>query len=326
MTFANPLCFLLLLLLVPLVLWHFFKARRREPALTVSTTEPYRRTRATLRTSLVQLPFVLRVVSFVLLTLILARPQTHNALHERETEGIDIMLAMDISTSMLADDMEPNRIEAAKQVAYEFINNRPDDNIGLTLFGGEAYTQCPLTTDHAALLSMFRHVSCSLQQTGVIEQGTAIGMGIASAASNLEESKAKSKVVILLTDGENNTGDISPLTAADMAKRLGIRIYTISVGTDATEGQPVGTTVTAGADPETLRRIAQATGGIFYRAQSKEKLREIYQDIDKLEKTKLKVANFDKRYDVFQPFAAALALCLLLEILLRLTWLRQMIE
>lgn len=326
MTFANPLYFLLLLLLPLMVLWHFFPLRKHEPSVRVSTAEPYRHLRGTWRTALIHLPFVLRLCAFVLLTVILARPQTHNALHEREAEGIDIMLSMDISTSMLASDFDPNRIEAAKQVAYEFINSRPDDNIGLTLFGGEAFTQCPLTTDHAALLSMFKHVNCSLQQRGIISQGTAIGMGISSAVLNLQDSKAKSKIIILLTDGDNNTGEISPLTAAEMAKKLGIRIYTISVGT-AQRGQTEdGDTIQTGADPETLKKIAGTTGGVFYHAQDKETLRDIYKEIDKLEKTKLKVANYDKYYDAYQPFAAVLLLILLLEVVLRKTWFRQMTE
>lgn len=326
MTFASPLYFLLLLLLIPFVLWHFFIARRHEPAVTISTSEPYRHLRGTFRTSFIHLPFVLRMIAFVLLIIILARPQTHNALHEREVEGIDIMLAMDISTSMLTQDFQPNRIQAAKQVAYEFINSRPDDNIGLTLFGGDAFTQCPLTSDHAALLSMFKNVSCSLQQRDIISQGTAVGMGISSAVLNLQSSKAKSKIVILLTDGANNTGEISPSMAAEMAKKLGIRVYTISMGTNASAITENGDTLSAESDTESLKQIAQTTGGVCYHAQSKEMLRNIYKDIDKLEKTKLKVANYDKYYDAYQPFALALVLCLLLELLLRITWFRQMTQ
>lgn len=332
MTFANPLYFLLLLLVVPFLLWHFLMSRKHEHTITVYSSEPYRHLPRTARTSVIHLPFVLRVAAFALLVTCLARPQTHNALRESEAEGIDIMMAMDISVSMLTPDLSPNRMEAAKEVAYEFISNRPHDNIGLTLFGGEAFTQCPLTTDHAALLSMFRNVNCGLQQAGVISDGTAIGMGIAGAVSHLEHSKSKSKVVILLTDGENNTGEISPLTAAEMARKLGIRIYTISVGTDGVVNQPVATLpngevytapMKAASDPETLRKIASETGGLFYKAQSLRKLREIYNDIDKLEKTKLKVINHDKRYDAYQPFALAALLCLLLEVLLRTTWFRR---
>jgi len=332
MTFANPIYFLLLLLLVPFLLWHFLLSRKHETTITVYSTEPYRHLPHTPRTSFIHLPFLLRILAFSLIIICLARPQTHYALRESESEGIDIMMAIDISVSMLTPDLSPNRMEAAKQVAYEFINNRPNDNIGLTLFGGESFTQCPLTTDHAALLSMFKNVNCNLQQNGTIAEGTAIGMGIASAVSRLEQSKAKSKIVILLTDGENNTGEISPLTAADMAKKLGIRVYTISVGTDAVVNQPVATLpngevytapMKSASDPETLKKIASETGGLFYKARSTQKLREIYKDIDKLEKTKLKVMNYDKRYDAFQPFALAALLCLLLEVLLRITWFRR---
>lgn len=332
MTFANPIYLLLLLLLVPMLLWHFLLSRKHEPTVTVYSAEPYRHLPRTPRTSLIHLPFVLRSAAFALLVVCLARPQTHFALRESEQEGIDIMMAVDVSVSMLTPDLSPNRMEAAKQVAYEFISNRPNDNIGLTLFGGEAFTQCPLTTDHAALLSMFKNVNCGLQQSGVIAEGTAIGMGISSAVSHLEQSKAKSKIVILLTDGENNTGDISPLTAADMAKKLGIRVYTISLGTDAVVNQPVATLpngevysapMKAASDPETLRKIASETGGLFYKARSTQKLREIYHDIDRLEKTKLKVMNYDKRYDAFQPFALAAFVALLLEVLLRITWFRR---
>ena len=242
------------------------------------------------------------------------------------------MMAMDISTSMMAPDIKPNRIEAAKQVAYEFISSRPDDNIGLTLFGGEAFTQCPLTTDHTTLLSMFRNVSCDLQQNGVISPGTAIGMGIASAVSHLEKSKSKSKVIILLTDGENNTGEISPLMATELAKKYAIRIYTVSLGrkgkikqvvAQLPNGENYEEEVESSYNPETLQTIARETGGLHYQAGSREKLREIYQDIDRLEKTKLKVTNYDKRYEAYMPFAWIALIALMLEMLLRTTWYRR---
>ncbi len=334
MTFANIEYFLLLLLLVPFFLWHFLWRHKSTPTIRTATTQQFSSAPHTLRLSLIHLPFVLRMLAFVAIVIVLARPQTQNSLHERETEGIDIVMAMDISTSMLTPDLQPNRIEAAKAVAYEFINNRPDDNIGLTLFGGEAFTQCPLTTDHAALLSMFRTVTCSYQEQGIISAGTAIGMGLANAVAHLEGSKAKSKVVILLTDGVNNTGEISPMMAADMAKKCGIRIYTIAVGgsmgktRQAVAILPNGEQYMADldntSDPETLRNIASATGGIFYQADSRKKLSEIYQDIDKLEKTKLKVLNYDRRYEAYQLFGV-IAFCLLaLEVLLRLTIFRRL--
>ncbi len=335
MTFANIEYFLLLLLLVPFILWHFLWRQKSTPTIRMATTEQAAGFPHTLRLSLIHLPFVLRVLAFIALVIVLARPQTQNSLYERETEGIDIVMAMDISTSMLTPDLEPNRIEAAKAVAYEFINNRPNDNIGLTLFGGEAFTQCPLTTDHAALLSMFRTVSCSYQEQGIISPGTAIGMGLANAVAHLESSKAKSKVVILLTDGVNNTGEISPMMAADMAKQSGIRIYTIAVGGTSGKSRQAVAVLPNGeqymadvdnfADPETLKSIASATGGIFYQADSKTKLRKIYQDIDKLEKTKLKVLNYDRRYEAYQLFGLIAFVLLALEVLLRLTIYRRLV-
>lgn len=241
------------------------------------------------------------------------------------------MMVLDISTSMWAQDLKPDRIEAAKAVAQEFIASRPNDNIGLTIFAGEAFTQCPLTIDHAVLLSMFRNVSCQLPATGMIDDGTAIGMGLANAISRLKDSKAKSKVIILLTDGANNRGDISPLTAAEIARQFGVRIYTIGVGTNGTAPYPYPlpgggvhmVNIPVDVDPETLQQIAATTGGLFYRAGSSQKLKEIYNDIDKLEKTKLEVKRYDKRYEAYMPFAIAALLSLLVEFTLRTTWLRR---
>ncbi len=332
MTFANPSYFFLLLALVPYVLWHILWRRRQETPLVVATAETFRAAPVPLRQRLVHLPFALRLVSFTLLTVILARPQTSHSLRESETEGVDIILAMDISTSMLTDDVRPDRIRAAKDVAMRFINNRPNDNIGLTLFGGEAFTQCPLTTDHALLLGMFGNITCEWQANGTIQPGTAIGMGIANAVSHLRDSKAKSKVLILLTDGENNAGEISPLMAADLAKRYKVRVYTILLGKEGKVNVPVAqlpdgevyqTQMDATADPSTLQRIARETGGVFYRAQSHGALQKVYDDIDRLEKTKLRQSNYSRRYEAYEPFAWALAASLLLELLLSLTWLRR---
>ena len=243
------------------------------------------------------------------------------------------MMTMDVSTSMATPDIAPNRITAAKDVAMNFISNRKDDNIGLTLFGGEAFVQCPLTTDHSMLLRTFKDVSCELQAQGIIQPGTAIDMGLATAVSNSEKSTSKSKVVILLTDGANNTGDISPLMAADIAKACHIRVYTILLGSDGKVNVPVtrlpnGEVYTqqmdATPDPSTLKQIATTTGGIFYRATSRSSLREVYDDIDKLEKTKLKVSHYNRRYEAYQPFAIAALLALLLEIFVRITWLKRL--
>ena len=237
---------------------------------------------------------------------------------------------MDVSTSMLAEDLRPNRVKAAREVAIEFISGRPNDNIGLTLFAGEAYTQCPMTVDHAVLINMLQGMQCDMTAKGLIEDGTAIGMGLASAVARLKDSKAKSKVIILLTDGSNNRGDISPLTAAEIAKSFGIRVYTIGVGTNGLARYPMPVAggiqyiqVPVEIDTKTLQSIAQKTDGEFYRAKDTKGLREVYQEIDKLEKTKLNVKKFTKRYEAFVPFALAAVLALLLELLLRFTILKR---
>ncbi len=278
---------------------------------------------------MVHAPFLLRCMAYVMIVLVLCRPQTSNSWSDRTIEGIDIMLCVDISTSMLAEDLRPNRIEAAKKVASEFISGRPNDNIGLTIFAGESFTQCPMTTDHAVLLNMFNGLSCDMVQRGLMDDGTAIGMGLANAISRLKDSKAKSKVIILLTDGSNNAGDISPLTAAEIAKSFGIRVYTIGVGTNGTARYPypVGgrieyVNIPVEIDSKTLASIAGTTNGEFYRATNNNKLREVYQQIDKLEKTKMNVKEYSKRYEAFAPFALAACLLLLIELLLRETWLK----
>ena len=225
---------------------------------------------------------------------------------------------------MLAEDLKPNRIEAAKYVASEFISGRPNDNIGLSIFAGEAFTQCPMTTDHSSLLSLLHNVRTDIAARGLIEDGTAIGMGLANAVSRLKDSKAKSKVVILLTDGSNNRGDISPMTAAEVAKSMGIRVYTIGVGTKGTApfppsvtGLPQYVNLPVEIDEQTLKGIASATDGEYYRAQNNKELNQIYQEIDKLEKTKFNVKQFSRRYEAYQPFAVAAIIALLLEILMR---------
>ena len=326
MTFHNPEYFFLLLLLIPMVGWRYLR-RPRVANLTVASTHAMRKLPFQWRVAVMKhVPFVLRMLSVILLTIILARPQTTSPMTEKETEGIDIMLCMDVSVSMMTADLEPNRIEAAKAVGIEFINGRPNDNIGLTLFGGEAFTQCPMTTDHQSLLSLMSSVNCSLQQHGVISDGTAIGMGLTNAVSRLAQSQSPSKVIILITDGANNAGDISPLMAADIAKASKVRVYTIAVGHQGKVKQPVGIlpngeyiyqVVDSDMDPETLKKIAATTGGLYYAADSKEKLRAIYHDIDKLEKSKLKVQSYDKHYEAYAPFAWALFAVLLLELVLR---------
>mgnify|MGYP004454612323 FL=1 len=330
MEFANKEYFLLLLLLIPYILWYFLYRRHSEPTIRMSDTFAYQYAPKSWRIRIINLPMVLRCITYALVVIILARPQTHNAWDKRSVEGIDIMLAMDVSTSMLAEDLRPNRIEAAKSVAAEFIAGRPNDNIGLTIFAGEAFTQCPMTTDHASLLNLLQNVRTDIAASGLIQDGTAVGMGLANAVSRLKSSKAKSKVVILLTDGSNNMGDLSPMTAAQIAKSMGIRVYTIGVGTNKVAPYPMP--VAGGVqyvnmpveiDTNTLREIAATTDGNFYRATNNAELKKIYKDIDKLEKTKMNVTKFSKKYEAYEPFALAAIICLLLEIVLRTTVLRR---
>ena len=331
MEFANKEYFLLLLLLIPYFLWYMLYRKKSEPTLRMSDTFAYRYAPKSWRVRLLGLPGLLRAFTFVMIVFVLARPQTHNAWDERSVEGIDIMLAMDVSTSMLAEDLKPNRMEAAKDVAAEFIADRPNDNIGLTIFAGEAFTQCPMTVDHSSLLNLLHGVRTDIAARGLISDGTAVGMGLANAVGRLKNSKAKSKVVILLTDGSNNMGDISPMTAAQIARSLGIRVYTIGVGTNKVAPYPVTVgnstqyvNIPVEIDTQTLSDIARTTDGNFYRATNNKQLKQIYKDIDKLEKSKLNVKKFSKRYDNFQPFAIAAILSLLLELLLRITVLRRL--
>lgn len=329
--FLNPEWFLLLLLLIPYGIWYFLYKGKKEPAMKVASTIAYKSAPKSLRQRLMWLPMVLRCLCFVMIVVVLARPQTTNSWKDSETEGIDIMLAMDVSTSMLAMDFRPNRVEAARKVATEFVGRQPHDNIGLTIFSGEAFTQCPLTTDHSSLLQMFTNISCDLPASGMIEDGTAIGMGIANAVARLKDSNAKSKVIILLTDGSNNMGEISPLTAAEMAAAFGIRVYTIGVGTNGMAKYPYPLpgggveyiNVPVEIDTHMLKEIASITKGKFYRATNNNELESIYEDISKLEKSRIMVKNYSKHHEDYQ-FYALLALCLLfLELLLSNTLLKK---
>lgn len=334
MTFTQPIYFSLLLLLIPYVLWYVLwrnRGRRKmEAAVVFSDTFAYKKAPVSWRVRLIHLPMILRCLAFILIVVAMARPQTYSAWDERSVEGIDIMLAMDVSTSMLAEDLRPNRIEAAKDVAAEFIADRTNDNIGLTIFAGEAFTQCPMTTDHASLLNLLKNVRTDIAADGLISDGTAIGMGLANAISRLKASKAKSRVVILLTDGSNNMGDISPMTAAQIAKSLGVRVYTIGVGTNKVARYPLPVAggiqyvnIPVEIDTKTLKGIAATSDGNYYRATNNKELRQIYRDIDKLEKSRLQVKKFSKRYEAFQPFVLGALLMLLLEILLKYTILRR---
>lgn len=330
MEFANKEYLFLLLLIIPYIIWYVMYRKKSEPTMRMSDTFVFRYAPKSLKVRLMPLQMLLRLTAFTFLVLALARPQTSNSWKNRQTEGIDIMLAIDVSTSMLAEDLKPNRLEAAKMVAAEFISGRPDDNIGLTIFAGESFTQCPMTTDHTSLLNLLQNVRADIAARGLISDGTAIGMGLANAVGRLKASKAKSKVVILLTDGSNNMGDISPMTAADIAQSLGIRVYTIGVGTNKVAPYPMP--VAGGVqyvnmpveiDTKTLSEIAQTTQGDFYRATNNNELKKIYKEIDQLEKSKMSVKKFKKKFDAFPPFVMAAALALLLELLLRITIFRR---
>ena len=330
MEFANKEYLFLLLFIIPYIIWYVMYRKKSEPTMRMSDTFVFRYAPKSLKVRLMPLQMLLRLTAFTFLVLALARPQTSNSWKNRQTEGIDIMLAIDVSTSMLAEDLKPNRLEAAKMVAAEFISGRPDDNIGLTIFAGESFTQCPMTTDHTSLLNLLQNVRADIAARGLISDGTAIGMGLANAVGRLKASKAKSKVVILLTDGSNNMGDISPMTAAEIAQSLGIRVYTIGVGTNKVAPYPMP--VAGGVqyvnmpveiDTKTLSEIAQTTQGDFYRATNNNELKKIYKEIDQLEKSKMSVKKFKKKFDAFPPFVMAAALALLLELLLRITIFRR---
>lgn len=330
MEFANKGYLLLLLLLIPYILWYFLYRKKGEPTMRLSDTHAYEFASKSLRVRLVHLPMLLRCLTYTLIVICLARPQSYNAWSKSETEGIDIMLCMDVSYSMLSEDVQPNRLEVAKDVAAEFVSDRPNDNIGLTIFAGEAFTQCPMTTDHASLLNLMQNVNPNLVMSGLIQDGTAIGMGLSNSISRLKDSKTKSRIIILLTDGSNNVGDISPMTAAQMAKTFGIRIYTIGFGTNQksrvpviVNGQKQYVMQQGEIDYKTLQDIATTTNGNFYRAASRSELAQIYHDIDKLEKSKLSTSSYAKLYDIYQPFAFAAMISLLLEIFLRLTVFRR---
>jgi Ca-activated chloride channel family protein len=323
--FANPLYFILLLAPIWMIVWYVLKHKKSQASLQVSAVQAFENLPVGWKVRLRHVPFICRVLVVVLLIAILARPQSSNSWRNASTEGIDIMMAIDISSSMLAKDFKPDRVEAAKEVASNFISGRPFDNIGLVVFAGESFTQCPMTTDHAVLLNLFSGI-----KSGLLEDGTAIGLGLANSVSRLKDSQAKSKVIILLTDGSNNSGNIAPLTAADIAKTFGIRVYTIGVGTKGLAPYPVQTpfgiryqNMPVEIDEKVLRQIAGTTGGKYFRATDNAKLKEIYNEIDQLEKTKLNVRQFSKKQEEYMPLALLAAALLLFEIVLRYFVLRK---
>ena len=325
MVFANPTYLYLLLLLIPMIGWYIWKLCKSQASLQVSSSEAFDAPGATSwKVYLRHVPFILRMAAVAVLIIILARPQSTNSWQNTSTEGIDIVLAMDISSSMLAQDLKPNRLEASKDVAASFINGRPNDNIGLVVFAAESFTQCPLTTDHTVLLNLFKDI-----QPGIIQDGTAIGLGLANAVSRIKDSQAKSKVIILLTDGVNNAGEIAPVTAAEIAKTFGIRVYSIGVGTQGMAPYPFQTAfgvqyqdIPVEIDEATLKQVAATTGGQYFRATDNASLKEIYSEGDKMEKTKISVQQYSKKQEEYKNWALLLFALLLVEILLRNTLLR----
>ena len=305
--------------------WYIWKLCKSQASLQVSSSEAFDAPGATSwKVYLRHVPFALRMAAIAVLIIILARPQSTNSWQNTSTEGIDIVMAMDISSSMLAQDFKPNRLEASKDVAASFINGRPNDNIGVVVFAAESFTQCPLTTDHTVLLYLFTDL-----QPGIIQDGTAIGLGLANAVSRIKDSQAKSKVIILLTDGVNNAGEIAPVTAAEIAKTFGIRVYAIGVGTQGTAPYPFQTAfgvqyqdIPVEIDEPTLKQIASTTGGQYFRATDNSSLKEIYSEIDKMEKTKISVQQYSKKQEEYKNWALLLFALLLVEILLRNTLLR----
>jgi Ca-activated chloride channel family protein len=325
MTFHNPEYLFLLLLLFPVVFWYFWEMHKSDASLQVSSLRILSKFPVSRKIKFRHIPFILRTLAISSIIVALARPQASNSWRTQNTEGIDIIMALDLSGTMLAEDLKPNRLEAAKSVASEFILSRPNDNIGLVVFARESFTQCPLTIDHAVLINLFNSV-----KYGLIDDGTAIGLGLANAVNRIKDSKAKSKVIILLTDGSNNCGDIAPITAAEIAKTFGIRIYTIGVGTTGIVNIPVPTPLgiqyqqmQSEFDAKSLQNIANLTGGQYYNATDNSKLRQIYHEIDKLEKTKISVEQYSKKEEQFYAFASLALIFLLMEILLRNTIFRK---
>jgi len=323
-TFANPEFFYLLFLLIPLIIWYIWKDREANAAIRFSTLKGFSGAGRTAKYWLRHILFAVRLIILSLIIVVLARPQSVNKWQDVNTEGIDIIIALDISGSMLAQDFRPDRLEASKAVAIEFVSGRPTDRIGLVVYSAESFTQCPLTTDHAVLINLFHDI-----KSGMIEDGTAIGMGLANAVSRLKDSKAKSKVIILLTDGVNNRGSIAPLTAAEIARTFNIRVYTIGVGTQGTAPAPVQTPygvqirqVPVEIDEQILQQIAQVTDGKYFRATNNQKLIEIYKEIDQMEKSKIDVREYSRKEEEYLAYGLGAVILLLFEIIIRKTVLR----
>ena len=320
-TFANKELRWLFLIVPVIIIWYILKNKTYTPELKTSSLAGFENIKTSFKQYLRHILIALRLVAISALILVLMRPQSRSSFKDVKTQGIDIIMALDISGSMLAKDFKPNRIEAAKEVAQDFIDSRPNDRIGLVIFSGESFTQCPLTSDHAVIKNLFSGI-----HTGMVADGTAIGNGLATAITRVKDSKSKSKVVILLTDGVNNQGSVAPLTAASIAKAFGVRVYTIGVGTKGKALSPVNiypdgsyeyAYVDVDIDEKSLGEIASMTGGKYFRATDNDKLREIYGEIDRLEKTIFEEKNFTNKAEHFLPFAITAGILLLIEFLLK---------
>lgn len=324
--FANPHLLWLFLIYIPIIIWYIRKHRTAEPTMKVSTLLPFDKLGTSWKAYLRHVLFAMKLLAVGCLIIILCRPQTYDRWSTAETEGTDIVIALDVSTSMLARDFKPDRFEAAKDVASQFISGRESDNIGMVIFAGESFTLVPMTTDKTVLLNYIQDINM-----GMLEDGTAIGDGIATAINRIKNGKAKSKSIILLTDGSNNTGVVTPITAAEIAKELGIKIYTIGVGSNGEALYPVGMNyygkmeyqkMPVVIDEATLKSVASMTGGKYYRATSKNVLKEVFKDIDQLEKTQLDVKNYTHTEDDYMKWALILLVLVGLEPIIRYTLLR----
>ncbi len=320
-TFAHPYFFVLLLPILFMVWWQMLKKKDDNPALRLTTLQGIDPSRAGGKAQFRPVMFVLRIIALIALCIAIARPQSSNTTENIDTEGIDIVMSLDMSGSMLAEDFKPNRIEAAKEVALSFVDQRPTDRIGLVIFAGESFTMCPITIDHNVLKEQISQI-----RNGLITDGTSIGMGLATAVERLRYSKGKSKVIILMTDGVNNTGLIDPNTALQIAKAYKVRVYTVGIGTHGQAPIPVQTSMgiqkqmmQVDIDEPLLKQIAAETNGKYFRATGNRSLAEVYSEIDKLEKTKVDITSYKHYAELFFPFAMIAVFCLALEMLLRYT-------
>lgn len=323
--FANGYLLWLLLLIPLMAAWYWYRYKKRFADVQLSSTSVFEQAPKSIRQYLIHVLFALRLLAIGFLIIALARPYTTSKRQDVSIEGIDIVMTLDVSSSMLAMDLKPDRLEAAKNVALEFIQNRPNDRIGLVVFSGESFTQVPLTTDHSVLSTMFEEV-----ESGMIEDGTAIGEGLATAVNRLKDSKAISKVVILLTDGISNMGSVDPMSAAEIAKMFGVRVYTIGVGSHGTAPYPQRDVfgrrqivqMEVEIDEQLLKDVAEMTDGKYFRATSNQKLKAIYQEIDQLEKSKIDVTQFEKRHEEFLPLVLIAIGLIIIEVILRNTYLK----